>query len=75
VEEIVEDQDLFHLTFAPTAKFTRQYADGAAFFGSALERYRDDVAQHRFPSDAESYHLSREVQAALELPQRHVRKA
>jgi 3-methyl-2-oxobutanoate hydroxymethyltransferase len=73
--QILVFHDLFNLTFAPTAKFTRQYGDGAAFFSSALQQYRDDVAQHRFPSDAESYHLSREVQSALELPGPRVRKA
>jgi 3-methyl-2-oxobutanoate hydroxymethyltransferase len=73
--QILVFHDLFNLTFAPTAKFTRQYGDGAAFFSTALQQYRDDVAQHRFPSDAESYHLSREVQIALELPHPRVRKA
>jgi 3-methyl-2-oxobutanoate hydroxymethyltransferase len=73
--QILVFHDLFNLTFAPTAKFTRQYGDAAAFFSTALQQYRDDVAQHRFPSDAESYHLSREVQIALELPHPRVRKA
>jgi len=73
--QILVFHDLFNLTFAPPAKFSRQYADGAEFFASALTRYRDDVAQHRFPSDHESYHLSHEVQAALGLPQPRARKA
>ena len=73
--QILVFHDLFNLTFAPSAKFTRQYADGAAFFSSALKQYRDDVAQHNFPSDQESYHLPREVQAALELPRQRARKA
>ena len=63
--QILVFHDLFNLTFAPPAKFSRQYADGAQFFSSALQRYRDDVAERRFPSDAESYHLPREVQTAL----------
>jgi 3-methyl-2-oxobutanoate hydroxymethyltransferase len=62
--QILVFHDLFNLTFSAAAKFTRQYADAAAFFTSALTQYRDDVAAHRFPSDAESYHLSREVQSA-----------
>ena len=73
--QILVFHDLFNLTFAPAAKFTRQYADGAAFFSSALAQYRDDVASHRFPSDAESYHLPREVQQALASAQPHARKA
>ena len=73
--QILVFHDLFNLTFAPTAKFTRQYADGAAFFSSALEQYRNDVAAHRFPNDAESYHLPREVQAALVATHPRARKA
>jgi 3-methyl-2-oxobutanoate hydroxymethyltransferase len=73
--QILVFHDLFNLTFAPPAKFTRQYADAAAFFTSALTQYRDDVAQHRFPSDAESYHVSREVQSALAAAHPRARKA
>ena len=73
--QILVFHDLFNLTFAPPAKFSRQYADGAAFFTSALAQYRDDVATHRFPSDAESYHLPREVRAAVEAARPLARKA
>ena len=73
--QILVFHDLFNLTFAPPAKFSRQYADGAAFFSSALAQYRDDVATHRFPSDAESYHLPREVRAAVEAARPLARKA
>jgi 3-methyl-2-oxobutanoate hydroxymethyltransferase len=65
--QILVFHDLFNLTFAPQAKFTRQYGDAAALFGSALASFREDVAQHRFPSDEESYHLPREMRAELEL--------
>lgn len=73
--QILVFHDLFNLAFSPPSKFTRQYADGAAFFASALTRYRDDVAAHRFPSDAESYHLPREVQTAPESARQRTRKA
>jgi 3-methyl-2-oxobutanoate hydroxymethyltransferase len=73
--QILVFHDLFNLTFAPTAKFTRQYADGAAFFANALQQYRSDVAQHRFPNDDESYHLPREVQSALAVSHPRARKA
>jgi len=73
--QILVFHDLCNLTFSQPAKFSRQYADGAEFFGSALSRYRDDVAARRFPNDAESYHLPREVQAALEAAHPVVRKA
>ncbi len=59
--QILVFHDLFNLTFSPPTKFARRYADGAAFFTEALERYRDDVAARSFPSDAESYHLPREL--------------
>jgi len=65
--QILVFHDLFNLTFTPHAKFVRQYGDGPSFFGAALASYREDVARRRFPSDAESYHLPREMQVELEL--------
>ena len=59
--QILVFHDLFNLTFSPPAKFARRYGDAAAFFAEALEQYRDDVANHAFPGDAESYHLPREL--------------
>jgi 3-methyl-2-oxobutanoate hydroxymethyltransferase len=55
--QILVFHDLVNLTFAPAAKFVRQYADASALFRSAIERYREDVEHRAFPSDAESYHL------------------
>jgi 3-methyl-2-oxobutanoate hydroxymethyltransferase len=63
--QILVFHDLFNLTFAPRAKFARQYGDAAALFAQGLERYREDVTRRRFPSDGESYHLPREVREAL----------
>ncbi len=60
--------DLMTMTFAPPAKFVRRYANVAAIMLEALGEYRRDVEARRFPSDAESYHLSpemREKMAAL----------
>jgi len=65
--QILVFHDLFNLAFAPHPRFARQYGDAAAFFGSALSKYRDDVAQRRFPSDAESYHLPREMRTELDV--------
>jgi 3-methyl-2-oxobutanoate hydroxymethyltransferase len=65
--QILVFHDLFNLTFAPHAKFTRQYGDAAAFFAAALTEYREDVAQRQFPSDSESYHLPRDMRADAEL--------
>lgn len=64
--QILVFHDLFNLTFSPPAKFVRRYADGAAFFSNALERYRDDVTARTFPGDAESYHLPRELREQRE---------
>jgi 3-methyl-2-oxobutanoate hydroxymethyltransferase len=64
--QILVFTDLFNLSFAPAAKFVRPYADGAAFFGEALARYREDVAARGFPSDAESYHLPSAVREQLD---------
>lgn len=60
--------DLMTMTFAPPAKFVRRYANVAGIMLEALNEYRRDVEARRFPSDAESYHLSpemREKMAAL----------
>jgi 3-methyl-2-oxobutanoate hydroxymethyltransferase len=63
--QILVFHDLVNLSFAPRAKFVRQYADASALFRSAIERYREDVEHRAFPADAESYHLpSSEVRQA-----------
>jgi len=48
-------------------KFVRRYADLKAAGVAALAAYAADVRAHRFPADAESYHLSEDVRAALNL--------
>lgn len=58
--QILVFHDLVNLSFAPAAKFVRRYADAAALFHSAIERYREDVEHRAFPSDRESYHLPAE---------------
>jgi 3-methyl-2-oxobutanoate hydroxymethyltransferase len=55
--QILVFHDMVNLTFAPPAKFVRRYGDASALIHSAVERYREDVEHHAFPSDAESYHL------------------
>jgi len=58
--------DILNLTFQQPAKFVRRYADAAALITDALQSFRADVISHQYPLDAESYHLPRETQAALE---------
>jgi 3-methyl-2-oxobutanoate hydroxymethyltransferase len=68
--QILVFHDLVNLTGSPLeeknpAKFVRQYADAGTLFTEAIAHYRDDVTTRNFPSDAESYHLPRELADAL----------
>ena len=64
--QILVFHDLVNLTFSPPAKFARRYGDVAGLFREALAGYRRDVESRSFPSDAESYHLPKDVAAVLE---------
>ena len=63
--QILVFHDLVGLTFAQPAKFVRRYCDAGSLIRSAVEHYREDVEQHAFPSDQESYHLPEDSQAVL----------
>ncbi|MFC5862456.1 3-methyl-2-oxobutanoate hydroxymethyltransferase [Acidicapsa dinghuensis] len=63
--QILVLHDMLNMTFAPHAKFVRQYADMAAVMRDAVEHYREDVERRAFPSDAESYHLPAAMRAAV----------
>jgi 3-methyl-2-oxobutanoate hydroxymethyltransferase len=54
--QILVVHDLLGLTFQPTPKFARQYANLGAVISNAVREYCDDVRKGGFPSDAESYH-------------------
>src|SRR5436309_13095513 len=62
--QVLVYHDLLNLTFTPPAKFVRRYGDAKAMISQAVLTYKADVAAHQFPSDAESYHLPKETQAA-----------
>lgn len=64
--QVLVFHDILNLTFAPPAKFVRQYGDAAALIGGAVRSFREDVAGRAYPADDESYHLPRETRAALE---------
>jgi 3-methyl-2-oxobutanoate hydroxymethyltransferase len=64
--QILVFHDLVGLTFAPSAKFVRRYADAGALIRKAIEDYRDDVEHRAFPADEESYHLPEAARRALE---------
>jgi 3-methyl-2-oxobutanoate hydroxymethyltransferase len=56
---------MMNMTFSTLAKFVRRYADVAGVMREALLGYRRDVEARTFPSDAESYHLSREMRELM----------
>jgi 3-methyl-2-oxobutanoate hydroxymethyltransferase len=58
--------DILNLTFGQPAKFVRRFGDAAALITHAVQAFRAQVVSRQYPSDAESYHLPKETQAALE---------
>jgi 3-methyl-2-oxobutanoate hydroxymethyltransferase len=54
--QILVVHDLLGLTFHPTPKFARQYANVGEVISNAVREYCDEVRKGGFPSDAESYH-------------------
>jgi 3-methyl-2-oxobutanoate hydroxymethyltransferase len=63
--QILVLHDMMTMTFSAPAKFVRRYADVAGVMREALGDYRRDVEARTFPSDAESYHLSREMRELM----------
>jgi 3-methyl-2-oxobutanoate hydroxymethyltransferase len=64
--QVLVFHDLVNLTFGHPAKFVRRYADATALITQAVLAFKADIVSHQFPSDAESYHLPKETQVALE---------
>jgi 3-methyl-2-oxobutanoate hydroxymethyltransferase len=64
--QVLVFHDILNLTFEPPAKFVRRYGDASALISDAVQAFRADVVSRQYPSDAESYHLPKETQAALE---------
>jgi 3-methyl-2-oxobutanoate hydroxymethyltransferase len=63
--QILVLHDMMTMTFSPPAKFVRRYADLGGAMREALAEYRQDVEARTFPSDGESYHLSREMRGLM----------
>jgi 3-methyl-2-oxobutanoate hydroxymethyltransferase len=63
--QVVVFHDLLGLGSGPVPKFARSYADLAGIATDAVAAFAADVRQGRFPSDAESYHASAELRAAM----------
>src|SRR5580700_7845960 len=66
--QILVLHDMMTMTFSAPAKFVRRYADVSGVMLEALGKYRRDVEARTFPSDAESYHLSRELRELMVVP-------
>jgi 3-methyl-2-oxobutanoate hydroxymethyltransferase len=64
--QVLVFHDLLNLSFHPPAKFVRHYGDAAAEIAQAVRAFRADVVARQYPSDAESYHLSKDTAKALE---------
>jgi len=64
--QVLVFHDILNLTFQQPAKFVRRYADAAGLITQAVQSFRADVISRQYPSDAESYHLPKETQVALE---------
>jgi 3-methyl-2-oxobutanoate hydroxymethyltransferase len=64
--QVLVFHDILNLTFGPPAKFVRRYGDAAGLINDAVQAFRADVVAGHYPSDAESYHLSKETRTALE---------
>ncbi len=63
--QILVLHDMMTMTFSIPAKFVRRYADVSGMMRTALGEYKRDVEARTFPSDEESYHLSREMQGLM----------
>lgn len=64
--QVLVIHDILNLTFGPPAKFVRRYGDAAGLISDAVHAFRSDVLSRQYPSDGESYHLSKDTQLALE---------
>ena len=68
--QVLVFHDILNLTALESgsqpAKFVRRYADLAGTISNAVNAFKADVISHQYPSDAESYHLPKETQTALE---------
>src|ERR1700730_6533548 len=66
--QILVVHDLLGLTFNPTPKFARQYANVGEIISKAAKEYCEDVRGGTFPSDGESYHAAQMAIEQKEAP-------
>jgi 3-methyl-2-oxobutanoate hydroxymethyltransferase len=65
--QVLVFHDILNLSFGPPAKFVRRYADAAALITSAVQAFRADVRERKYPADEESYHLPKETRHSLDM--------
>jgi 3-methyl-2-oxobutanoate hydroxymethyltransferase len=70
--QVLVFHDVLGLEDRVLPKFVRRYASLKADAVAALAAYASDVRGHHFPSDEESYHLTREVARQLGAPEEPV---
>ncbi|HTV54163.1 MAG TPA: 3-methyl-2-oxobutanoate hydroxymethyltransferase, partial [Terriglobia bacterium] len=58
--------DLIGLSFQTRPKFVRSYVNVADLVRGALQDFRDDVREGRYPADSESYHWPASVREQFE---------
>ena len=63
--QVLVFHDVLGLHDGHLPKFVRKYADLAEMAVGALEEFFADLQKGEFPAEAETYHLSDEVAAAL----------
>jgi 3-methyl-2-oxobutanoate hydroxymethyltransferase len=68
--QVLVFHDVLGLQDRVIPKFVRRYANLKDDAVTALAAFAQDVREHRFPSDEESYHLAGDVARALGLDQR-----
>ncbi len=61
--QILVLHDMLGLTFQESPKFARRYANVGEVISQAVREYCADVQSGNFPSDAESYHAPKTIQA------------
>ncbi|MGC1090795.1 MAG: 3-methyl-2-oxobutanoate hydroxymethyltransferase [Candidatus Acidiferrum sp.] len=66
--QVLVIHDMLGLTFGPTPKFARQYANVGEMIARAAREYCEDVRRGNFPTDTESYHATKTAREEKEAP-------
>jgi 3-methyl-2-oxobutanoate hydroxymethyltransferase len=64
--QVLVFHDLIGLSFQARPKFVRSYVNVADLVRGALQDFRDDVREGRYPADSESYHWPASVREQFE---------